>query len=68
MLNVKQKAVAAGTALATLSGSALAAGGGFDSSSIVTKITENAAEAALVIGAFILAVWGLRAMGLLKRG
>jgi len=46
---------------------AMAASGSFDSASIVTKIQANAAEAVLIIGAFILAVWGLRAMGLLGR-
>ena len=66
---VKSVAVATGTALVTVAGNAAAATGTFDSASIVTKIQANAAEAVLIIGAFILAVWGLRAMGLLgKRG
>lgn len=64
--NVKAKAAAVGTGLMVAAGSALATPPAFDSSSITTKITENAATATLIIGAFILAVWGLRSMGLLK--
>jgi hypothetical protein len=60
---------AAGAALATLSGGAMATGtGGFDSSTVITKITNYGVEATLIVGAFILAVWGLKAMGLFKRG
>lgn len=40
----------------------------FDATSIQTKITDNTATAVLLIGAFILGVWTLRSMGLLKRG
>jgi hypothetical protein len=68
---VRTKAAVAGGALAVLAGNASATTGtgGFDSSTIVAKIEANAVEATLIIGAFILAVWGLRAMGLLgKRG
>lgn len=61
-------AVAAGAALATLSGGAMATGGGFDSSTVITKITDYGVEATLIVGAFILAVWGIKAMGLFKRG
>lgn len=65
----KKSVVAAGTAATVFTGNAMAASGTFDSSSIIAKIEANAAEAVLIIGAFILAVWGLRAMGLLgKRG
>lgn len=55
----------AGTAVASLAASA--SGTGFDSSSITTKITENTATAVLIIGAFILGIWTLRTMGLLKK-
>lgn len=63
--SVAGKAAIAGTAL--VPGFAFASGGGsFDSASITAKITENAATATLIVGAMILAVWGLRSMGLLK--
>jgi protein-S-isoprenylcysteine O-methyltransferase Ste14 len=61
----EQAGVAVGLALVGI-GSASAQSAGFDATSITTKITENAATATLIIGAFILAVWGLRSMGLLK--
>lgn len=63
----KFKRVVAALTVALFSLPAFAASGSFDSASIVTKIQANAAEAVLIIGAFILAVWGLRAMGLLGR-
>lgn len=59
------KAAVVGTAL--VPGFAFASGGsGFDSSDILAKITENSGIAVAIIGAMILAVWGLRSMGLLK--
>lgn len=61
------KVAAAGTALVASSGAAMASvPAPFDSASIITKIEENAATGALIIGAFILAVWGLRSMGLFR--
>lgn len=61
--------VAAGTSALVVSGAALATEPtGFDSSTIVAKIEANAAEAVLIVGAFILGIWGLKAMGLFKRG
>lgn len=65
--SVKAKATAvAGGAM--LSGSAFAQEGGFDSAAITSAITSHTATAVVVIGAFIVGVWTLRAMGLLKRG
>lgn len=62
------KVAAVGTGLAA-SGMAMASGGGgFDSATVISKIEENAGTAALILGAFILAIWGLRSMGLFKRG
>lgn len=56
-----------GTAL--VSGSALAGGGGgFDGSAIESAITTNTGIAVGLVAAFILGIWTLRAMGLLKRG
>ncbi len=62
--SLRAKAVAVGTTAMVVAGSASAQS--FDSSSIITKITDNALVATGIIGAFILAVWGLRSMGLLK--
>lgn len=66
--SAKAKAVAVGGTAMVASGSALATPGGFDSSAITSAITSNVATAVVVIGAFIVGVWTLRAMGLLKRG
>lgn len=53
-------------------GATLAAGSAFaaapDTTSITTAITENAGAATLVVIAFIGALWGLKSLGLLKRG
>ena len=72
VVSLKSRAAAAGTGVAALIGSgaamASAPSGGFDASTVVAKITENGATALTIVGAFILAVWGLKAMGLLKRG
>lgn len=65
--NMTAKAAVVGSAL--VPGLAFAGGGsGFDSSAITTAISDNAAIAVGIIGAFALAVWSLKAMGLLKRG
>lgn len=39
----------------------------FDETSIITKITTYGGKAVLIIGAFLLAVWGLRALGILGK-
>lgn len=57
-------AVTLGAASLAASASAMA----FDATSIQTAITDNTGTAVLLIGAFILGVWTLRSMGLLKRG
>lgn len=64
--SVAGKAAIACTAL--VPGFAFASGGGsgFDSSTIISKINENSGTAVMIIGAMVLAVWGLRSMGLLK--
>lgn len=63
--NASSKAAVAGLALSP--GFAFASGGtGFDSASIITKITENGETAVLILGALILAAWGLKSMGLLR--
>ena len=64
--SLKAKAAVATTAVVA-SGSALATPAGFDSSAVTSAITSNLAIAVTVIGAFIVAVWTLRAMGLLQR-
>lgn len=65
----RAKVASAVAAAAAAPGLALASGGsGFDASEITAQITANAATAVGIVGAFALAVWGLRAMGLLKRG
>lgn len=65
--NAKFHAVTGGAALVPLSGMALAQDG-FDASEITASITTYTATAVGLVGAFILGVWSLRAMGLLKRG
>lgn len=61
-------AAVTGATAAVLSGAAAASGGGFDESTITAKIAENGATAVLIVGAMILALWGIKSMGLLKRG
>lgn len=56
--------VAAGASGLVASGSAMA----FDATEVTAKIVEYGATAVTIVGAFILAVWGVKAMGLLKRG
>ncbi len=51
-------------ALATVAGNAAAV---FDAAAIESAITSNTAIAVGLVGLFILGVWSLRAMGLLKR-
>lgn len=63
--NLGRKVATGGALLALGTGSALASGG-FDSSTITAKITENQGIAIGIIGAMILAVWALRSMGLLR--
>jgi hypothetical protein len=48
--------LAAGTASATVV------------SDITDKITANGADAVLIVGAFIVAVWAIKSMGLFKKG
>lgn len=66
--SAKFHAMTGGAALVPLSGMALAQDGGFDASEITASITSYTATAVGLVGAFILGVWSLRAMGLLKRG
>lgn len=65
--SLRGKAAAVGTAAVMGVGSAMASGGGFDSSAITSAITTNVGIASGIIGAFILGVWTLRSLGLLKR-
>lgn len=65
--SLRGKAAAVGTAALAGAGSAMASGGGFDSSAITSAITTNVGIASGIIGAFILGVWTLRSLGLLKR-
>ena len=57
-------ATAAGASGLIASGSAFA----FDATEVTANIAEYGATAVTIVGAFILAVWGVKAMGLLKRG
>lgn len=65
--SAKFHAVTGGVALVPAAGMALAQDG-FDSSTIESQITSNTAIAVSLVGLFILGVWSLRSMGLLKRG
>lgn len=65
--SAKFHAVTGGAALVPLSGMALAQDG-FDAAEITAAITQYTGIAVGLVGAFILGVWSLRAMGLLKRG
>jgi hypothetical protein len=42
------------------------AAGGFDQAAVIAKITEYGLVAVAIVGAFILARWGVKAMGLMK--
>lgn len=67
--SAKFHAATGGAALVPLSGMALAQdSSGFDAAEITAAITEYTGIAVGLVGAFILGVWSLRAMGLLKRG
>lgn len=73
--NVVTRLRGVGSKLATgaaLAGASFAAAAqtatGFDSNTVISKITENGATAVLIVGAMILAVWGIKSMGLFKRG
>lgn len=61
------KLVAVGT-LATLTApmAFAQAQGGFDQAAVIAKITEYGLVAVAIVGAFILARWGVKAMGLMK--
>ena len=65
--SVRLAPLAAGATALTMSGGAFAQSG-FDESSITSKITEYGATSVAIVGTFILALWGVKAMGLLKRG
>ncbi len=56
---------ATAVALGTVAGNAAAV---FNAASIESAITDNTGIAIGLVGLFILGVWSLRAMGLLKRG
>lgn len=66
--NLRQRVIAGIAATALVPSFAFASGGGFDTSSITTKITEYGAAAVVVVTAMLLALWGIKALGLLKRG
>lgn len=66
--NTRAQAYAFGGLAASAAPFAFAQESGFDSSAITAKITENTATAVAVIGAFIVGIWTLKTMGLLKRG
>lgn len=66
-VSVRLAPLAAGATALTVSGGAFAQDG-FDAASITSAITTNTGIAVGFVGAFILGVWTLRAMGLLKRG
>ena len=53
-------------AMAVLPGLASAQSSEFDPSPIVTKIATYGGMGLLIIGAFLAAIWGLRALGILK--
>ena len=61
------KAAAVGTlALVTASTASAQAAGGFDQAAVIAKIAEYGLVAVAIVGAFILARWGVKAMGLMK--
>ena len=66
--SVRLAPLAVGATALTMSGGAFAQSGGFDESSVIAKITEYGATGVAIVGTFILALWGLKSMGLLKRG
>lgn len=59
--------VAAAGALSVVGVQSAMAQTGFDESAITGAITSNLGKALIVVGAFLVAVWTLRAMGLLGR-
>lgn len=63
----RAKLVAVGTLATFTAPMAFAqSAGGFDSADVIAKITEYGLVAVGIVGAFILARWGVKAMGLLK--
>ena len=67
VVGASNKVAAVGTGLLVGMGSAMATPpAGFDATEITDKIAANAVIAGVIIGAFILAVWGLRSLGLLR--
>lgn len=62
-----KKVAAAGTLALVGAQSAMAQSTGFDESEITAAITSNLGKALIVVGAFLVAVWTLRAMGLLGK-
>lgn len=65
--NNKATLVAAATVATFAAPMAFAqAASGFDSADVIAKITEYGLVAVGIVGAFILARWGVKAMGLLK--
>jgi hypothetical protein len=66
MIDLKKFATA--TCLAVVGTFAALPALAFTASDVTSKITDNTLIAVTLIGAFILGVWTLRSMGLLKRG
>lgn len=63
--SVKAKGYMLATALMLSPGFAIAGGGDFDGTAIVTKVTTYTAVGVLILGAFALGRWTLRALGLI---
>lgn len=54
--------------MAALPAMAGGGGGGFDTAAILALFVEYTGYAVIIIGGWSLALWSLRAMGLLKKG
>lgn len=67
-LTARAKQIGAGAVATLASGAAMAQSAAFSPSTIIDKIVSNGAEAVLIVGSFIVAVWALKSMGLFKRG
>ncbi|WP_374606642.1 hypothetical protein [Thermomonas sp.] len=63
--NLANRAAVGGTALMG-SGAAMAGGGGFDGSEIVTTIGTYVAAGVLIMTAFVVGRWTLKAFGVIK--
>lgn len=62
------KKIGAAVAVTAITAQGALAQTGFDEADVTDAISANQAKAIIVVGAFIVAGWVIKSMGLLKRG